>query len=463
MCVVLLLFSNKQVLADVSPPEPPSGTDPEPGNEITNVRMVAETVLIKIDANTPLDNGYGKVTATFTMRNLGDVDEQMEVRFPLDQTIGWGDLCDAPFYQYPTINDLRVKVNGKAVSTQLTYQTVPLRTEKEPFPTTTIPCWANFPVAFPVGKDVFIQVTYTAQPYDNGGYHYSYVLITGDGWKDTIGSADIIFEVPYELNKTNFISCIPMDCSIGTNKVQWHYENLDPVDNVSISLLPPPLWQRILIERGNTIRNPNDGEAWGRLAKAYKESILERRGFRSDAVGQGIYKLSRDAYQNAVTLLPNDADWHYGFADLLCWNAEWNNFFVNSYTEAWTACVEQIQQVLNLNPNHEKMKELIEFYPQLNDMIDFSGSQPDYLILTPQATTTLTPTETPDQTQATTTVTLSPTVQAVKTVTPITAIVSTSTFIPPQMQTKANAPIFIGMLMLLLFIAVFVIIKFRKS
>ena len=64
-----------------------------------------------------------------------------------------------------------------------------------------------------------------------------------------------------------------------------------------------------------------------------------------------MYRLSRDAYQKAITLLPNDADWHFGFAQLLCWNAEWNNFLVDSHTEAWKACVGQIQQVLNLNPN----------------------------------------------------------------------------------------------------------------
>ena len=84
----LLLFSSTQASADISPPEPPSGTNPEPGSETTNVRMMSETVLVEIDANSPFNNGYGKVTATFTMRNLGNADEKMDVRFPLDQTIG---------------------------------------------------------------------------------------------------------------------------------------------------------------------------------------------------------------------------------------------------------------------------------------------------------------------------------------------------------------------------------------
>jgi hypothetical protein len=327
IAVILLLFSNTRGLADVAPPEPPSGTDPEPGNEITNVRMVAETVLIEIDADSSLDSGNGKVTATFTMRNLGNTDEQMDVRFPLDQTTRWGGLCKDFFPQFSPITDLRVKVNDLFVSTKKTYQTITIPTVEEPQPTITIPCWEHFPVLFPVGKDIVIQVTYTTEPYHfaDASYIYSYILETGTGWKDTIGAADIIIQFPYELNDSNFYSCQPRDCVLNRNRIQWHYEDFEPTSNVEISLLPPPLWQRIVLEMKNTAKNPNDGEAWGRLAKAYKESIKQRRGFRSEPAAIERYHLSKEAYEKAIALQPNDADWHYGYADLLCWNADWEN------------------------------------------------------------------------------------------------------------------------------------------
>jgi hypothetical protein len=455
----LLFVSTTQAYADIAPPEPPSGTSPQPGNESTNVRMVAETVLIEIDS----DDGYGKVTATFTMRNLGDVDEHMDVRFPLGQTIGWGNLCSAPWFMNWTIEDLTAQVNGKAVSTETTYQTVPFIAGEEPWPTTTIPCWANFPVSFPAGKDVIVEVSYTARPYDFGGFHYSYVLITGDGWKDTIGSADIIFRVPYELNNSNFISCFPQDCKLTTNTIQWHYEDFDPTSNVSVSLSSPPLWQSILLETQNTTRNPNDGEAWGRLAKAYKESIRHRVGYRQDAASQEMYRLSKDAYQKAITLLPNDADWHYGFADLLCENAGYNNFLVNSETEAWIECVEQVQQVLTLNPNHEKTRELIEDYGRLEGMIDFSGPQPDYLILTPKPTTTeLAPTEKSSEFQITATgIEMLPTPQDTKipAVTMTVAVAST----PAPVEASSGSTVVIYLVGVILFVvALFIVVRIRK-
>lgn len=458
---VFLAFGTnvKEVQADVSPPGPPSGTNPVPDGENTNVRMVSETVLVEIDADSSLD-GLGKVTATFTMRNLGNIDEQMEVRFPLDQTDAWGGICTGPYIFAEPINDLKVAVNGKTVKTQKTYQEITVSGREAPV---SLPCWEHFPVSFPIGKDVLIRVTYTTKPYRaEAVYSYSYILITGDEWKDTIGKADITFRVPYELNDSNFISCLPEDCGLNKNAIEWHYEDFDPSSNVMISLLPPPLWQSILTETKNTTKNPNDGAAWGRLAYAYKGSIKESRGFRGDKLGQEMHKRSIDAYQRAITLLPNNADLHYDFADLLCWTI----LYYPDDTEAWAPCVEQIKQVLDLNPDHEKIKELIlNFGPRLDGLIDFSGVKPDYIILTPTTpTATLIPTEEPTQTA---TVTPLPTTQITKTATATTMPTFTETGtiiltpVPTQIPKEANIPISLGWIVLLC-VAVFIVIKFGK-
>jgi tetratricopeptide (TPR) repeat protein len=132
------------------------------------------------------------------------------------------------------------------------------------------------------------------------------------------------------------------------------------------------------------VRNPNDGEAWGRLAKAYKESIRQRRGFRSDEVGMELYRLSDQAYQQALALLPRDADWHFGYADLLCWNAEWNRFFTME-NEALQACAAQVKQTLEINPKHEAANALLQYLAQFENpkVVSFNGEAVVYLILTP--------------------------------------------------------------------------------
>jgi hypothetical protein len=398
--ILLLIFffvltGVKDARADIAPAEPPSGSNPLPGNELTNVRMMAETVLIEIDSEDPINPGLAAVTATFTMRNLGTEDEQMQVRFPLDQTIGWGKLCESPFPQFYPIDDLRVKVDGQPVSTQETYQTINFESPLDGTPAVfTIPCWSNFHVTFPAGKDVSVEVKYSSEPYHDaeGAYVYDYILETGTGWKGTIGSADIIFQLPYPLDESNFYSCMPAGCKVEEMSVKWHLEDFEPSSNPGISLLPPPLWQSITDEKENITRNPRDGEAWGRLGKAHKEAILAKRGFRADAAGEEMYRLSKEAYTQAVTLLPNDADWHYGFAELLCINAEWNSYLVESSTQGWQECMSQIKQTLDLNPDHKSANELLQDLAYFNSLVDLSGSQPDYLILTPQPTVTITAT-----------------------------------------------------------------------
>jgi hypothetical protein len=105
---------------------------------------------------------------------------------------------------------------------------------------------------------------------------------------------------------------------------------------------------------------------------------------------------------------------------------------------------------------------LIEYYGGFDGMIDFSGSQPDYLILTPQPTVTVVPPEKPIQPTETLTAMASPTVQVTKTEMPEMANVSTPTSIPAKTEAESKTPIFIGGAILLL-IAVILVVKFKKA
>ena len=72
ICLIMtfaLLMLPSSALADVAPPVNPPGSNPQPGTENTQVRMLAETVLIEIQSTAEL--GSARVTADFSMRNLG--------------------------------------------------------------------------------------------------------------------------------------------------------------------------------------------------------------------------------------------------------------------------------------------------------------------------------------------------------------------------------------------------------
>ena len=177
-------------LADMAPPYNPPGSNLQPGTDTTQVRMMAETVLIDVNNDsTPNSLGSAAVTADFTMRNLGSSDESMAARFPISSNNGFG--------KYPEITDIVIKINGRQVSYRRANYPDVL------YPTVDAAPWAEFDITFPAGQDVAVEVAYNLK---GSGYptlpyaSYYYILETGAGWKDTIGSADITLRLPYPAN-----------------------------------------------------------------------------------------------------------------------------------------------------------------------------------------------------------------------------------------------------------------------
>lgn len=366
------LIPSGDVLADVAPPQTPQGANLNPGAESTNVRMMAETVILTVRQDPQDDRGaIANTVATFTMRNLGTTVEKMQARFPLSFYTGDSD----GFGNFPEITEISVKVDGKTVTTQREMQPA-LSTLGGIYQERTDVPWAVFDVSFPPGKDVTIEVAY---PVEGFGYYpyedFRYILETGAGWNDTIGSADIIVRLPYEASphnvwlpdETTGYSQTSPGATVAGNEVRWHFENFEPTadNNIEITVVAPSLWQRTLDETKNVTSNPNDGESWGRLAKAYKEiAIMAKHGDpRPDTAGRELFALSQQAYEKCLVLLPNDSLWHFGYADLL-----WSHYYFDLYTRGemdkeglFPRILNELKTSLELDPNNQRAKDLLSW------------------------------------------------------------------------------------------------------
>jgi tetratricopeptide (TPR) repeat protein len=361
--------------------------------------MVAETVLIDVQANIPDGElGQALVTAEFHMLNLGDTSETLDVRFPINANDG--------FSEYPEIRDLRVFVDGSPVSTSIPPAAEELK-------------WAHFEVSFPPGQEVLIEVVYTLSA--TGEYPfvaYYYLLETGAGWKDTIGSADLIVRLPYEANQHNvFIDSSPgwgqtsSGAQLVGNEIRWHYDELEPEyqHNLSVALVLPSAWQRVLTERQNVTDDPQDGEAWGRLGKIYKEIALMRRYIRQDPGGMELYDLSVDAYEKAVTLLPDDALWHAGFGELLFSRYYWEEYQSGGSPRTnLLRALEEFHLAYSLDPDNPIILEMLDEAYYGMDALDRHDDGYTFLWLTSTptivptrtASATMTPTQSPAETDA---------------------------------------------------------------
>jgi hypothetical protein len=405
----MLLLPAPVVRADVAPPPPPAGANVQPTAE-TQVRMLAEVVVIEAQRNNYGDPARATVQADFTMRNMGSAAEQMKVRFPLNVLF--------PMYQadpnecvfpaaFPEISDFRAEVNGRAAAVTNTIQRVknPLSAANQ---ARDVKCWANFDAAFPPGEDVRIRVRYSVEGYaawdTPGQIEFPYVLLTGEAWQGTIGRAEIIFRAPFPLDARTLMQYFPQEGQVTGNEVRWVFEDFEPESNVSATIMNPALHARIQREEAALAKNSRDGEAWGRLGRWYKEANRLRRGFRFDPGGEKLYFLSKEAYEKAVTLLPKDADWHAGYAELLCWNGWFDGFGgMAAKRDDLVACADQVRLALAINPKQAKALEIFETL-SFDGITRLEGSKRDYPALTltptilPQVEVPLPPTATPTPT-----------------------------------------------------------------
>lgn len=389
--ILVSAFPPKAVHADVAPPEAPPGTNLIPGNETTQVRMMAETVTLTITKDpSDVKGAIAKTEAVFTMRNLGTAEEKMQVRFPLSFFNGNSD----GFGNFPEIASIAVKIDGK---------TIPTKREVQPFfdseysyqERDELP-WAVFDVSFPPSQDVIIEVAYTVNGYGYYPYEaFKYILETGAGWNGTIGSADIIVHMPYEANDKNIwvsgesgYGETTLDGVLSGNEIRWHFAELEPAweNNIQIVLVAPSLWESVLKETDMVAQNPNDGEAWGRLAKAYKEIARQSKGYlRDDRAGRETFVLSRNAYETCLALLPNDSLWHYGYADLL-----WSYYYFDTQgarkddTEGILPLIlSHLQTALRIDPKNQFARDLLmDISYSVRDAVQVDGDEFIYLGLT---------------------------------------------------------------------------------
>jgi len=362
-----------RVKADIAPWEMPGGAAIYPADVATHVRMVAETVTLEVNPPSPTLPVEAWVTVDFTMRNMGDAPEQLVVGFPISctQCLSYDDIG------MEEINDLSIYVNTQLVATRLGSIDVP---SFNVFPVN----WRLFDVTFPSGQDVYVRVTYTAGSWAAYGSNFStfkYILSTGAGWYDTIGSIDIIVKLPFPANELNvyfspwesygIINTIPP--AISGNEYRWHLDDYEPVGDFELTIVHPWIWYTILLEEENVRINTQDGEAWGRLGLAIKRSIAMNKGEpRIDPGGVALYARAIEAYEQAVTLQPDDAMWHAGFADLLLDHYEWSWVHGSDVEDQDSdglpellRAVDEIRISLGLDPSNELALDLLDMVNSL--------------------------------------------------------------------------------------------------
>ncbi len=439
LAIVLCSLSLPMLVAraDVAPPEQAPGSNIEPGQQ-TRVQMAAESVLIEVL------NVKGKgvsalplaaVTARFTMRNAGDADETMTVRFPISDPSGMGD----GYGGQPEIDNITVKVNGKLVPTHIITTPNPAGEKDPPIK------WAAFDVTFPKGRDTKIEVGYILQSTGYMPYGaFKYILETGAGWDGPIGEGEITVKLPYPATEENVV--LHESSAGGTIKdgaVTWRFTDLEPTrdDNFHATVLAPSVWQAIVNAREAVERNPKDAEAWLKLARAYRQAVFVKYGPQT---GANFVPQIEDAYKQAQQADPTSAQAHAELAQtLIDLSGPIFNEFPKGLAEKVLA---ELQAALKLDPRNATAVKLAGELRDIFDSLKQAGdpaaqAQLDQLeaILAEAGTTQPTAVPTEPAVEPTPVVTPTAEVTSTETVTPTEIITPTETVTPTETITPTEA------------------------
>ena len=369
--LVLTLFaatwasSPREARADIAPPEQPAGSSLAPGGGTTQVVMQSEQVILVVqpepwsgvlpaeEKSRGVTRDWAMVEAHFVMRNDGPRTEGMTVRFPLSAPLYPGAAASE-------IQDLTVHVNGRAAATRRIEAPLPSQAEAVSIG------WAAFDVDFPPGVEVRIDVTYSlrATGYADQDSRFVYLLGTGAGWSGSIGRAEITLRLPYPASRENIVDYDATWMSEGYkltgSQITWHYDDFEPDADqvVVVTLLAQDLWEAVLRAEPAVIEHPDDGGAWGTLARALKLAVCTEKGYwpRKDVGGILLVERSIAAYERATDFAPHEARWHAGYSELLIKLAPLDD----ASDPLLQRAVEHLNLALAIEPDNEQALQVLE-------------------------------------------------------------------------------------------------------
>jgi hypothetical protein len=319
LCTFITAMPARTASADAAPPPDPTvgGVGPYQPQK-TNVQMMSETVIIQVmeSPSNPQEPKQIRVDASFSMRNQGQAQEQMQVVFPLTRLNTGG--SEEALYLID-VSSFTARVNGQSVpfTTITTPPEVTITDPEHGFGPDVQ--WAAFEAAFPVQQDVVLQVEYEMlNPYEQEGFTgIAYLLETGAGWYGNILSAEITLRLPYPITE-EAVSANP-GYVISGNEMHWTLKDFEPArkDNLEISTINADFWQLILRLRARVEKDPDDVDAWSELGDIYMlRAVFIRDGYFLGS-SPHFTELTMQARQKAVDLRPDWGEAHYKLAEIL--------------------------------------------------------------------------------------------------------------------------------------------------
>lgn len=254
---VIILVALTLPLATTRAQETPAaGTAPAPLANTGTVVMVSQTVdasIVTTDAGVTVAD----VSASTRLHNTSKTQA-------VEATLGWPSWAGGNTLFTP---------DGLSNFT-LTRAGEPLQLSQDEFNTTwngetrTVPWWQT---AQPIGRDerVSFQSSWV-QSLGNGPLvTFRFGLLPAGNWSSTVGSTRVTIDLPSFTQAEQIVTAQPAKYDFDGERVEWVLTEFEPVQNIQLTLIAPPLWNELQGLRDRVANTPEDVDAWLRLADIY--------------------------------------------------------------------------------------------------------------------------------------------------------------------------------------------------
>lgn len=98
---------------------------------------------------------------------------------------------------------------------------------------------------------------------------FRFGLLPAGNWPSTIGSTRVTVDLPSFTQAEQIVTARPAEFDFDGERVEWVLTEFEPAQNIELTLIAPPLWNELQALRDRVANNPDDVDAWLRVADIY--------------------------------------------------------------------------------------------------------------------------------------------------------------------------------------------------
>lgn len=132
---------------------------------------------------------------------------------------------------------------------------------------------------------------------------FTYAMLVGNRWKNSVGSARVTVKLPVETTGEQFIALDPDVPKFDGKELTWLWENLNPVADPGVTLIRPSVWATLGERRAAVLANPDDANAHLELGRVYQQLAAVESPRRDNFLAQAVAEI-----ETAARLAPDNVD-----------------------------------------------------------------------------------------------------------------------------------------------------------